>query len=107
MLGFGGRGGVIGPIFFHSISSSWVNLRLHTENPLYTLPGSSLKVCLVVGGWWWWVVLKVNLVIALALALAKPNNTEFHGGVHAEIYVVHAEIWWGGPRHYVDHSNSS
>jgi hypothetical protein len=35
---------------------------LHTENQLYTLPGSALKVC-VVGGC---VVLKVNLVIALA-----------------------------------------
>jgi hypothetical protein len=32
---------------------------LHTENQLYTLPGSALKV-----KWWW--VLKVNLVIALA-----------------------------------------
>ena len=36
--------------FFFSISSSWVNIRLHTENQLYTLPGSALKVC--VGGWW-------------------------------------------------------
>ena len=35
--------------FFLSISSSWVNLRLYTENQLYTLPGSALKVCLVVG----------------------------------------------------------
>jgi hypothetical protein len=39
------------PIFFLSISSSWVNIRLHTKNQLYTLSGSSLKVC-VVGGWW-------------------------------------------------------
>jgi hypothetical protein len=30
-------------VFF--ISSSWVNLRMHTENQLYTLPGSA----------WWWV----------------------------------------------------
>ena len=59
-------------LIFLSISSSWVNLRLQTENQLNTLPGSTLKVC--VGGWW--VVLKVNLVIALALALAlaKPNK---------------------------------
>ena len=27
-------------------------IRLHTKNQLYTLPGSALKVC-VVGGWWW------------------------------------------------------
>ena len=54
--------------FILCISSSWVNLRLHTENQLYTLPGSALKVCggggwvdgRVGGGW----VLKVNLVIA-------------------------------------------
>ena len=52
-------GGLHNPIFFLSISSSWVNLSLHTENQLYTLPGSALKVC--VGGW---VVLKVNLVIS-------------------------------------------
>ena len=38
------------PIFFLSISSSWVNIRLHTENQLYTLPGSALKVCVVVVG---------------------------------------------------------
>jgi hypothetical protein len=37
-------------VFFLSISSSWVNIRLHTENQLYTLPGSALKVCVVVGG---------------------------------------------------------
>ena len=43
-----GEGGLI-PIFLLSISSSWVNMRLHTENQLYTMPGSALKVC-VVGG---------------------------------------------------------
>ena len=36
-------------LFFLSISSSWINLRLHTENKLYTLPGSALTIC-VVGG---------------------------------------------------------
>ena len=35
---------------FLSSSSSWVNLRLHTENQLNTLHGSALKVCVVVGG---------------------------------------------------------
>jgi hypothetical protein len=50
-----GGGGVI-TIFFLRISSSWVNLRLHTENQLDTLPGSVLKVCVVGGWWWWWVV---------------------------------------------------
>ena len=54
------------PIFILSISSSWVNLRLHTEKQVYTLPGSALKVCVVGGGWvggggW---VLKVNLLIS-------------------------------------------
>ena len=51
-LYYGKRGGVS-----LIISSSWVNLKLHTENQLYTLPGSALKVCVVVvggrvGGWW-------------------------------------------------------
>ena len=45
-----GEGGLI-PIFLLSISSSWVNMRLHTENQLYTMPGSALKVCVVGGGW--------------------------------------------------------
>ena len=60
-LGFGGGGGVI-----FVFSSGWVNPRLHTENQLSIMLGSALKVC--VGGWWvsGWVVLKVNLVIALA-----------------------------------------
>ena len=45
-----GEGGLI-PIFLLGISSSWVNMRLHTENQLYTMPGSALKVCVVGGGW--------------------------------------------------------
>jgi hypothetical protein len=56
---------------FLSISSSWVNIRLHTENQLHTLPGSALKVC-VVGGWWW-VVLKVNLVISFGFGQAEQK----------------------------------
>ena len=49
MLCYGGGGGGLNS-FFLSISSSWVNLRLHTENQLYTVPGSALTVCVVVGG---------------------------------------------------------
>ena len=37
-----------------------VNLRLHTENQLYTLPRSALKVCVVGDGWWWWWVVGVE-----------------------------------------------
>jgi hypothetical protein len=56
-------------IFFH-ISSSWVEIRLPTENQHSSLPESALKVC-VVGGW-----LKVNLAIDFGyiLPLAKPNK---------------------------------
>ena len=43
---------------------SLAKLRLHTENQLCIMLGSASKVC--VGGWV--VVLKVNLVIALARA---------------------------------------
>ena len=54
--------------------TSWVDFSLYTENQLCTMPGSALKVCVVVVGGW--VVLKVNLVInfGYSLALAKPNN---------------------------------
>ena len=31
-------------VLFSHISSSWVKIRLHTENPLPRLPGSALKV---------------------------------------------------------------
>ena len=39
------------PYFFLYISSSWVKIRLHTENQLPGLTGSALKVFV---GWWWW-----------------------------------------------------
>ena len=39
------------PTFFLSISFSWVNLRLHTENQLHMMPGRALKVCVGGGGW--------------------------------------------------------
>ena len=35
--------------FFLGRLSSWVKIRLHTENQLPRLPGSALKVL----GWWW------------------------------------------------------
>ena len=51
---FFGVGGEIGdPYFFLHISSSWVKIRLHTENELPMLSGSALKVELV-GGWVDW-----------------------------------------------------
>ena len=44
------RGGGLGdPYFFLHISSSWVKIRLYTENELPLLSGSALKVEL---GWW-------------------------------------------------------
>ena len=45
----GGGWGLGDPYFFLHISSSWVKIRLHTENELPMLPGSTLKV----PGWWW------------------------------------------------------
>jgi hypothetical protein len=33
------------PIMFLHISSTWVNIRLYTENQLPRLSGSGLKVC--------------------------------------------------------------
>ena len=39
-----GGGGLGDPYFFLHISSSWVKIRLHTENQLPGLPGSALKV---------------------------------------------------------------
>ena len=58
-------GGAGDPNFFLHISSSWVKIRLHTENHLPGLPGSALKVCLVGGvggvGWVGWVVQLITL----------------------------------------------
>ena len=45
----GGGEGLGDPYFFLYISSSWVKIRLHTENELPRLPGSALKVCGGVG----------------------------------------------------------
>ena len=38
-------------IFFLHISSSWVKIKLHTENQLTGLPGSASKVCCGWVGW--------------------------------------------------------
>jgi hypothetical protein len=65
---------------FFNISSSLVNIRLHTENWLCNLPGSALKVPVVGGGWvvGGWVVVESKLSdqlwLSFSLALAKPNN---------------------------------
>ena len=42
--GMGGEGGLNDPYFFLHISSSWVKIRLNTENQLPKLSGSALKV---------------------------------------------------------------
>jgi hypothetical protein len=44
--------------FFLCHLSSWVKIRLHTENQLPRLPGSALKV----PGWWWVVVASYPLL---------------------------------------------
>ena len=68
------------PFFVWGRLSSWVSLRLHTENQLYTLPGSALKVCVVGGCGTQWQygavhsgnkVLKVNLVISFGFGQAE------------------------------------
>ena len=46
-----GGGGT--PIFFVHIPSNWIEIRLSTKNQVPMLPGSTIKVCVVVG-WWWW-----------------------------------------------------
>ena len=63
-LFFWGGGGVGNPKFFLHIFSSWVMVRLHTENQLDSLPGSASTVCVGGSGWW--------LVVALAQAKQKP-----------------------------------
>ena len=45
----GGGGGGVTLIFLLLILSRYVMVRLHSENQLHSLPGSTLKVCL--GGW--------------------------------------------------------
>ena len=48
----GGGGGLGDPYFFLHISSSWVKIRLHTENQLTGLHGRALTVSVVVVVWW-------------------------------------------------------
>ena len=49
-----GEGGSGDPYIFLHISSSWVKIRLHTENQLPGLSGSALKVSVLVA-WVGWV----------------------------------------------------
>ena len=54
-------------VFFH-ISSSWVKIRLHTENQLPGLPGSALKVSVVV------------VVVGQPITLSIPTRVEVELG---------------------------
>ena len=67
--------GVGGGLIFPNIYSSLAKIRQHTENWLYTLPGTALKVS-VGGGWGWWFLGKISdqLWLSFSLDLAKPNN---------------------------------
>ncbi len=56
------------PFFLH-ISSSWVKIRLHTENQLPMWSGSALKVCLVGGG-----------VVVQPIPLSLPTRVEVEMG---------------------------
>jgi hypothetical protein len=50
-------------------------MRLHTETQLHRLPGSALKVPVVVGGWWWVPThYKVNLQLMLSLSWAVTTT---------------------------------
>ena len=46
--------------------SSWVKIRMHTENQLARLPQSGLKV----PGWWWWVPKHYQVKLQLMLRLS-------------------------------------
>jgi hypothetical protein len=63
-LQLGGRGG--NPNFFLCLSSSLVNLSLHTENQLCIMLGSALTVCVVDE----WVVVNSEFSDRFGLALA-------------------------------------
>ena len=59
------------PIFFLHISSSWVIIRLHTENELPVLSGSIIKVLL---GWWG------GVVVVQLITLSTPTLVEVELG---------------------------
>ena len=69
MVFLGGKGWVRSPKFFLYISSSWVKIRLHTENQLPRWSGSALKVCL---GWW--------VVVVQPIPLSLPTRVEVEVG---------------------------
>ena len=62
-------------------------VRLHNENQLHSLPGSALKVCVVVGGWVVESEFSDCLWLSFSLAMAKPNNKypPIHSGHSWEI----------------------
>jgi hypothetical protein len=63
--------------FFLHFSSSWVKIRLHTKNQLPRLPGSALKVpvvVVVVVGWWLPTHYQVKLQLQLRLSWAVTIN---------------------------------
>ena len=70
-LGYAGGGGGVHPIFFLHISSSWVKIRLHTENELPVMSGSVIKVLL--GGWGGGVVVPL-------ITLSTPTLVEVELG---------------------------
>ena len=59
-------------IFFGSCLSSWIKIRLHTENQLPRLTGSALKVPVVVG---WWVPTHYQVKLQLMLKLSWTMTT--------------------------------
>ena len=91
-----GGGGLGDPYFFLNISSSWVKIRLHTENQLPTLSWSALKVQVVVVGlrricggptdnfvtlnlsWGWVEAVTIQFLTPLGLSpTSEPNRKPF------------------------------
>ena len=62
----------VNPYFFLHIYSSWVEIRLPTENQPSSLPGSALKVCVVVGGGGW-VGVESKFSVGFSLGQAEQN----------------------------------
>ena len=63
-------------VLFSHISSSWVKIRLYTENQLPSLPGSALKVPVV--GWGWWVTTHYKVKLQLMLRLSGAVTIGSH-----------------------------
>jgi hypothetical protein len=83
-------------LIFTGRKQIYVCFHLHTENQLYTLPGSALKVCVVVGGWV--VVLKVKLVISFGFGQAEQYKLVYillHCYVVLTIRPLAQSVWLG------------